>query len=312
MGEMLFGGGSGGASGAGGNVNPFSMGGSALGGAGGNPFSIGGSGGGGGAFGGSSGGMFSTTTTTAPTTSSTTPKPPTITPTKSFAETLKQNLPPPPPQPADASSSLFGPPEPWPTPVPHTFPTYHLDAEYEQLDAISPETLLKNTSTGVSHIPSATDLLTNNNDSTTSGGGGGADEWGGYTKSDLDSTFQTFADRVSQNPEQVLRYEHRGTPLLYSKSDPVGALLSKTKGAGVPKCKNCGKDRTFEFQVMPHAIAVLEEGDLDALASLEEEAGMEWGTLIVYSCTCVPRTVDEMGVGYVEEWVGVQYEQRKR
>ena len=56
---------------------------------------------------------------------------------------------------------------------------------------------------------------------------------------------------------------------------------------------------------MPHAITMLERDDVGL-------DGMEWGTIIVASCTCVPRWVDEDGVGYVEEWVGVQWEQQKK
>jgi pre-rRNA-processing protein TSR4 len=38
--------------------------------------------------------------------------------------------------------------------------------------------------------------------------------------------------------------------------------------------------------------------------------GMEWGTIIAATCTCVPNMLDKEGVGYVEEWAGVQWEGR--
>lgn len=98
-------------------------------------------------------------------------------------------------------------------------------------------------------------------------------------------------------------------PLLYSKSDPIGTLLIPLNSPGkplssVPACPSCRQKRYFEFQLMPHAITMLEADDpgLD---------GMEWGTVIVAACTCAPLHVDSNGVGYVEEWAGVQWEQPK-
>lgn len=131
----------------------------------------------------------------------------------------------------------------------------------------------------------------------------------------IDKTFQRFADRLAQNPEQVIRYEFKGQPLLYSKTDNVGKLLSgvgretgkvttSSGGAnGMPRCSNCGSGRVFEVQLTPHAIMELErdESGLD---------GMEWGTIIVGVCgkDCQENGVDS-GVGYIEEWVGVQWEE---
>lgn len=73
------------------------------------------------------------------------------------------------------------------------------------------------------------------------------------------------------------------------------------------RCTNCGADRVFEVQLMPHAITVLEEGEL----SLE---GMEWGTIIMGVCSkdCSPRNVEDGKVGYSEEWVGVQWEELQK
>lgn len=134
----------------------------------------------------------------------------------------------------------------------------------------------------------------------------------------MDKTFQQFADRLSQNPEQVLRYEFGGQPLLYSKTDAVGKALSHTSeakvhtssaqnGSGVsklPRCANCGAARVFELQLTPHAISELEADDMGV-------DGMDWGTIIVgvcsADCTDKAKALDE--VAYFEEWVGVQWEQ---
>lgn len=126
-------------------------------------------------------------------------------------------------------------------------------------------------------------------------------------ESAMDSTFQKFADRLASNPEQVLRYELGGQPLLYSHDDDVGKLLSKGDRAGqaaLPSCSRCGSSRVVEYQLMPHAIEILEkdESGLD---------GTEWGTIIVAVCgdDCVEDSARAGGSGYFEEWVGVQWEE---
>ena len=71
------------------------------------------------------------------------------------------------------------------------------------------------------------------------------------------------------------------------------------------RCGNCGAHRVFELQLTPHAIVELEVDE-------EGYEGMEWGTIILAVCEkdCVPSSVTGEGqVGYVEEWVGVQWEE---
>lgn len=67
------------------------------------------------------------------------------------------------------------------------YPSYHLDAEYEQLDTRAPE------------LPSNVQVVDNDEYADTPMSNTDASE------SISDKTFQKFADRVSQNPEQVLR-----------------------------------------------------------------------------------------------------------
>jgi pre-rRNA-processing protein TSR4 len=139
-------------------------------------------------------------------------------------------------------------------------------------------------------------------------------------ESAMDKTFQRFADRLTQNPEQVLRYEFAGQPLLYSKIDAVGKLLApaveatiqtaSSKGAAsasqmkMPRCPSCGAGRIFELQLTPQAITELEA---------EEVAidGMEWGTIIVGVCSddCSEKGMAKGDAGSLEEWVGVQWEE---
>lgn len=153
-----------------------------------------------------------------------------------------------------------------------------------------------------------------------SGSGGGKEDKEVF-ESTIDKTFQKFADRVGENAEQVLRYEFKGKPLLYSDKDAVGKALaahsengtsSNAKvttagsrgGAGLPRCQNCGAERVFEVQLTPHAITELEADEM----SID---GMEWGTIILGVCSkdCKPSDVSEGEVGFVEEWIGVQWEE---
>ena len=127
---------------------------------------------------------------------------------------------------------------------------------------------------------------------------GGGKEDKEVFESSLDKTFQKFADRVGQNPEQVLRYEFKGKPLLYSDTDAIGKKLaphsenatakvttsSSNAGASIPRCANCGAERVFEVQLTPHAITELEAEDTSV-------DGMEWGTIIMGVCSrdCKPK-----------------------
>ncbi|UNI17444.1 hypothetical protein JDV02_003785 [Purpureocillium takamizusanense] len=207
---------------------------------------------------------------------------------KTFAETLSLDAPPPPQPPPPA--------EPWPEASsspspshPKPYPTLFLsDADYETLDP-TPEQAPANVRVEDADAPEPSILDREAFEST------------------MDATFQKFADRLAQNPDQVIRYEFGGAPLLYSKTDAVGRRIlggGGGGGAGIPGCANCGARRTFEVQLTPNAIAELEADDL----SLE---GMEWGTIIVGVCErdCVPRQTEKGEAGYLEEWVGVQWEE---
>ncbi|KAM0427257.1 hypothetical protein ACHAPT_007687 [Fusarium lateritium] len=205
------------------------------------------------------------------------PEPATTKLTKTFAESLniKDTAPATPPPAAEPWPALDAQAKPYPT-------LYLADADYETLDPtpskVPANARLEDTDAAE---PSALDREA--------------------FESSMDATFQKFADRLAQNPDQVIRYEFAGTPLLYSKTDAVGEAL--TKGA-IPRCSNCTARRVFEVQLTPNAIAELEADDL----SLE---GMEWGAIIVGVCEkdCSPRGTPVGEPGYVEEWAGVQWEE---
>ncbi|KAK7739700.1 hypothetical protein SLS53_005669 [Cytospora paraplurivora] len=203
---------------------------------------------------------------------------------KTFAETLSLNNPQTPHGPAP-------PPEPWPAEAdqPRPYPiSYLAEADYETLD---PTPVANN------DIPPPTVEIDDG-----PGGSGGGKEDKEVFESTIDSTFQKFADRLAQNPDQCIRYEFAGQPLLYSKTDAVGKRLHD--GGRIPACENCRGERTFEVQLVPGAIAEL-EAEEDGLE------GMDWGTVIVGVCAsdCLPRGTVDGEVGVLEEWVGVQWEE---
>jgi pre-rRNA-processing protein TSR4 len=218
---------------------------------------------------------------------------------KTFASVLSLSTNP------DGEPPQFGPPpppEPWPRDSEHPplYPLYYLvDANYEILDKIEEPP-----------IPTQTMDLDDGP------GGSNQKEDKDVFESTIDKTFQKFADRLAQNPEQVIRYEFKGQPLLYSKHDDVGKLLgNSTKDNAkvtitsvnrnrIPRCGNCDAGRVFEVQLTPHAIMELEREE----TSID---GMEWGTIIVGVCErdCQQKGVQDGGTGYVEEWAGVQWEE---
>lgn len=210
--------------------------------------------------------------------------------------------------------------EQWPTDPPPSYPPSHLDAAYETLDP--PSSTSHSSSKG-----SKTSLSI----ASASAAGAEPDDGKDGVEMNIDSTFQKFADRVAQNPEQVLRYEFAGQPLLYHKDDPVGRISSEASssmaqlntssiagrlastsagrgggGGGLPACGHCGSQRVFELQLMPHAITELER-EQDGVD------GMEWGTVVVGVCgSDCADVAGEAQIGktsWREEWVGVQWEE---
>lgn len=217
-------------------------------------------------------------------------KPP-QTPVNNLSETFasKVRVSEPAPEPVAA-----GPVLPWPaqSDFPSPYTEYHLDAEYETLSRPSTPTIPTNT--------------TIENLETEDSSKGGAADTKDIFESSMDKSFLRFSDRLGHNPEQVLRYEFRGTPLLYSDTDAV----AKTTSSRFPRCDSCGSERVFELQLVPHAIAVLEDGR-EGIGLGKDDGGMEWGTIILGVCAADCGTSEGSQVGWREEWVGVQWEERQ-
>ncbi|RAL10848.1 small subunit rRNA maturation protein TSR4 [Aspergillus homomorphus CBS 101889] len=236
----------------------------------------------------------------------------------SFADKVRVSSPPPPAAAATSNPTLTppeenaGPQTPWPadSDFPAPYSQFYLDAEYETLSRPSTPTIPDN-------------VTIDNTEDNSAGGSGGADLKDAF-ESELDKAFMRFSTRLAHNPEQILRYQFRGNPLLYSHTDAIGKRLHEilahkpanahvataTAGASVssrlPRCEYCGSERVFEFQLVPHAISVLEDG-LEGVGL--GDAGMEWGTIMLAVCNrdCGPKEVGV--VGYREEWAGVQWEE---
>ncbi|RDA91305.1 hypothetical protein CP533_6316 [Ophiocordyceps camponoti-saundersi (nom. inval.)] len=193
-----------------------------------------------------------------------------------------------------------------PSKLPTAYPRCYLsDADYETLEPASSTTKIP----PQARLVDATDELPSALDREA-------------FESTMDATFQKFADRIAQNPDQVLRYHFAGQPLLYSDSDAVGRRLvanattnvaaasggvekvAVVATTGFPACSRCAGPRCFELQLTPNAIVELEAGDLGF-------EGMEWGTIIVAVCAkdCLPHPSAQGEVYYLEEWAGVQWEE---
>lgn len=106
-----------------------------------------------------------------------------------------------------------------------------------------------------------------------------------------DPVFSSFVNVVENNPDQILRYNIGLKPVFYSGKDDIPKKLSSLK------------NQSLELQLMPQLISDLETDDMIA-------EGMEWGSIYVATDKndTLP-TLNENGVGYTEEWVGVQWEQ---
>jgi len=85
-----------------------------------------------------------------------------------------------------------------------------------------------------------------------------------------DKASEKFNKRIRRAPQQIIRYDRRGAPLLVTFTTPLSAP---------PPCPACGAQRTFEFQVMPQLLSLLGLGS-DPLA----EGGVDWGSIYVFTC----------------------------
>ncbi|KAL3531504.1 hypothetical protein ACH5RR_010826 [Cinchona calisaya] len=102
-------------------------------------------------------------------------------------------------------------------------------------------------------------------------------------------TWASFQERISRDPEQVLRYYR------FAKAKPLWPMSSdRPSNMDVPRCSCCGGPRACEFQVLPQLLYYF---------GVENNAGsLDWATIVVYTCeaSCNDSIV------YKEEFAWVQ------
>eukprot|EP01006_Ploeotia_vitrea_P044237 TRINITY_DN66820_c1_g1_i1.p1 TRINITY_DN66820_c1_g1~~TRINITY_DN66820_c1_g1_i1.p1 ORF type:complete len:491 (+),score=224.87 TRINITY_DN66820_c1_g1_i1:50-1522(+) len=122
--------------------------------------------------------------------------------------------------------------------------------------------------------------------------------------------FTRFSQRVARQPEQCLRYDLHGQPLLaaplrlqFASKAKASHKSRNSSGDGgvptavVPPCELCGSRRAFEIQLTPNLLNDMVYADESADAD-----GMDWVTVLVFTCT-------HHGCGkgkYCDEFVVVQ------
>ncbi|KAI4793277.1 hypothetical protein KUCAC02_032821 [Chaenocephalus aceratus] len=103
-------------------------------------------------------------------------------------------------------------------------------------------------------------------------GGGGVEKYEKTKARHGDAVFSRFMKKISLCPQQILRYSRRGKPLFISQ--PPESMQ-------VPRCGSCGGERTFEMQLMPALVSLLRKRREEE----EEEVEVEFGTVLVFTCT---------------------------
>lgn len=86
-----------------------------------------------------------------------------------------------------------------------------------------------------------------------------------------DAVNYHFYKRLRRCPEQIIRYDWTGQPLLStSEVEPK-----------VEPCSDCGSARVFELQLMPALISILCRAKLPQIQNLMD---LDFETILVYSC----------------------------
>jgi len=115
-----------------------------------------------------------------------------------------------------------------------------------------------------------------------SGGGGKKGDAERYERAGVDKRLECFFDRLSDHPDQTLRY-----------SWPLDAIWPAAEPPVPPPCSRCGSRRVPEVQLMSPILYFLGldvVSDEQEVASAEQcKGGLDFSTAVVYSCeqSCV-------------------------
>ena len=107
-----------------------------------------------------------------------------------------------------------------------------------------------------------------------------------YESNITDKVFYKFQKRIERNQSQCLRYLRRGEPL----------WIRKEKPSSIPDCEVCNSKRTFELQLMPSLIYILQSS---------QGVHIDYGTVTVYTCSndqCYKNILNEEYI-YVQKSV---------
>lgn len=92
-----------------------------------------------------------------------------------------------------------------------------------------------------------------------------------------DVVFYKFQQKIRYAPDQIIRYDWSGQPL----------ILTKLTGNQPSTCRYCQSPLIFEFQLMPALVNFLK---------IDNQTALEFGTVIVYTCSknCWQDSSDEL------------------
>ncbi|KAM4553111.1 programmed cell death protein 2-like [Fundulus diaphanus] len=102
--------------------------------------------------------------------------------------------------------------------------------------------------------------------------GGGGETYEKTSARHADAVFSRFMKTISVCPQQIIRYCRHRKPLFISK-------MPSNNSQVVSVCSSCGEPRTFELQLMPALVYLLQRIDSNSAKKLE------FGTVLVYTCT---------------------------
>jgi len=99
-----------------------------------------------------------------------------------------------------------------------------------------------------------------------------------------DEAFHQFKKRISTYPQQLLRYEWCGDPLLLSSRSP----LDPPSLHNIPPCPYCTAPRVFECQLLPSLLNYLHTNTSTHSSDQNTQLGnetIEFGCIYVFTCS---------------------------